>query len=375
MEHAFIVEGVVMTHIDVLNSRRGVLACLVAAAAASVIGPMSARAQDVDAGAMRAWINTVAVSADGQFLAVAGSNKSIVIFEIASGQRVRTLDWPASQNGVGALAFSDDGRVLFAGNQQRRRRSQGKAILAFQVEDGALIYEAAVEPNWVARFASSVEAEVMATIGQGFDRSVRLWRKDSLAVERIWPAHESAVMTLAMSPDGRLIATGGGNTHRGAKDPTIKIWDVATGGQLHKLSADGDAAHTLGFTADGRRLVAVCMAAVSVWDVNSGALAWTTKLPVASFAEVVLSPDTTWFAMSEHKTDDKHEVLAVRAVDSGKILQQWTFPWQSSNVLAVSPDGQLLFAGGFDSEVRALDVKSGALLRTFKQTAVPAKAR
>lgn len=323
--------------------------------------------------AIENWITALGLSPDGMLLAAAGGNRQINIFKVADGRLVRTITYPSTQNAVGALAFSDDNKMLYAGNAPQRRHSKGKSFLAFDIDTGEFTGGPSVEPNWVARMVSNSNAGILASIGLGFDRSIRFWRKDSLQLERLWQAHDSAVMALAMSADGRLIASGGGNSQRGGRDPSIKIWDVASGRELRKLSGHKDSVKSLAFTPDGRRLVSIASDAVKVWSVDSGALVRTIGPTAPNAGEMTLAPNGAWFAIVVHNPDDDHETLSIRSVATGRRLQQWTNHWQAASQLAASPDGRTLFAGGKVGQVIAVDVRSGQQIGIFKLDETTAK--
>ena len=52
---------------------------------------------------------------------------------------------------------------------------------------------------------------------------------------------------MAFSPDGRLLASGGG-------DKTVRLWDPATGEQLRTLTGHTDSVNGVAFSPDGRLL-------------------------------------------------------------------------------------------------------------------------
>ena len=78
-------------------------------------------------------ITAIGLSQDGRYLAAASTSHAIAIWEIATSKLVRELIYPFTQNTVGALAFSDDGKTLLAGNAARRRTSRGHALLGFDI--------------------------------------------------------------------------------------------------------------------------------------------------------------------------------------------------------------------------------------------------
>jgi WD40 repeat protein len=60
--------------------------------------------------------------------------------------------------------------------------------------------------------------------------------------------HKEAVHCIALSPDGKLLASG-------SADKSIRLWEVATGKQLHLLDGHTNDVNDLAFSADGKKLV------------------------------------------------------------------------------------------------------------------------
>jgi Caspase domain/WD domain, G-beta repeat/WD40-like Beta Propeller Repeat len=79
--------------------------------------------------------------------------------------------------------------------------------------------------------------------------------------------HDTSVLGAALSPDGRLAATGGGQRQE------IHIWDLHTANTQRVLAGTGTPGYASGFSPDGRRIA---------WG-NKGTdpLEWQLRLPVA----------------------------------------------------------------------------------------------
>ena len=104
------------------------------------------------------------------------------------------------------------------------------------------------------------DALVAAASGMTADRSERkvaLWGADGGGPVREWEHPGGWAWSLAFSPDGRVLASGGA----GANPPgryygggPVHLWDVATGAKLATLPGGRAAPLALAFSADGRTL-------------------------------------------------------------------------------------------------------------------------
>jgi WD40 repeat protein len=89
-----------------------------------------------------------------------------------------------------------------------------------------------------------------------------------------WQAHEEgAVLALAISPDGRLLASGG-------SDHSIRLWDPATHRELAYWEVDDSSVTALSFSPDGQSLVS---------GGEDGILGDEVNLDAAGIGEAVLA--------------------------------------------------------------------------------------
>ncbi len=84
---------------------------------------------------------------------------------------------------------------------------------------------------------------------------------------RTQPLRDRGLTTLAISPDGRNLASGSGY-----EDATIHVWDAATGRFLAPLEGHTSWVSKLAFSKDGRRLIsAAADQSIRIWDTGT----WT----------------------------------------------------------------------------------------------------
>jgi WD40 repeat protein len=180
------------------------------------------------------------------------------------------------------------------------------------------------------------------------------------AVTRLGAArmmHGSNVSAVALSADGALLATGGGDVnYRGESvDSSIRLWDVATGKQLHQLAGHGGGVSHLVLSADGKMLASAGRdSTIKLWDTGSGKLLHQLKSLQLAGAALAFSSDGQMIA-SGHV--DK--TLRLWDASAGKEVRTLaTLPVVSSSV-AFAPDGQTLASGSSDGTLRLWEVTSG----------------
>jgi hypothetical protein len=110
----------------------------------------------------------------------------------------------------------------------------------------------------------------------------------------------------AFSPDGRILATGGGvlAPARGAGlrglSPNIRLWDLPTGKELRhwKWENEDGPVLSLAFSPDGKTLLAGGRRQARLWEIASGQIRWMTNEQEAPHFTVAFAPNGRTFATS-----------------------------------------------------------------------------
>lgn len=223
-------------------------------------------------------------------------------------------------------------------------------------------------------------------------------------VEYAIDAHPGGVYSVAVSPDGKLAATGGCELFDPkCRSGIIKLWAMDTGEMTKDLQGHKDVVDALAFTPDGQRLVSGGWdGTVRVWDLESGQQEQTINAHQGWVTSVAVSPGGSYFASggedgivkiwsikdgSETASLEGHEpgpVAVAFSPDGGRLLSAgvdkimilWsTDTWQDEYVfgghedwvraVAVSPAGDLILSGSRDLTARLWSVETGEDIETF----------
>ncbi|SIO65871.1 WD domain-containing protein, G-beta repeat-containing protein [Singulisphaera sp. GP187] len=210
-------------------------------------------------------LDTIAFSPDGLTLASAsGDTRAVSLHDVATGREwARLLD---HQGPIWSLDFSPNGRLLAAATGRVPAMTEptdveqvGEIRLWDLSDGGAKPWASLVGHDYgIISIAFSPDGTTLAT--GGFDRAVKLWDVASGQEWATLEGHEGWVATVAFSPDGTVLATG-------SHDQTIKLWNPLTGQKLATLRGHTGNVYSVAFSPDGSQLASGSLdGTVRIWD-------------------------------------------------------------------------------------------------------------
>jgi WD40 repeat protein len=263
-------------------------------------------------------INAVALGARGsQILALAGSSdKTMRLWNATTGQPVAG-PWECSGE-ILAVALSADGQSAVAG-------CQGGDISIWNVETGQMRWtQKNVNNSNVWALALSADGRYLATstylaTGTSVDRAVRLLDP---ATGRLFAdsdplQHDSPVWGIAFTRDGRTLLTGCG--HPLEKHGYAQFWDRRTCEPLGKAFAQTDRVNAVALRGDGKLAL--------IGSADFQATLWEVPQPFPADRRAF----EAWFSIRLGLTLDDRGVFRFQTVDEfwdcWKILETAGYPW------------------------------------------------
>jgi WD40 repeat protein len=205
------------------------------------------------------------------------------------------------------------------------------------------------------------------------DRTVRLWDMETGRLLTTLEGHTVHVVSVAFSPDGKLLASGGNYQGTGQ----WKLWDLTTGRKLAEgSSAERSADRSVtgvAFAPDGRTLaiadyVTSGSGGVRLRDLTTGQERALLKGPCKVLA-IAFSPDGRFLAASCLRGPAQAEVPTVALLDAVTGQEVKTLGGHAHRIvsLAFTHDSKTLASGGWDSIVKLWDVDTAT-----ERTTLPA---
>lgn len=271
----------------------------------------------------------VLFSPDGRWLAVAALNKrtpQIHLFDPTTGNEREAIPIPPPGDGVTALAFSPDSRLLAAGCGV-----EDTAIHLWDLSTGTE-ERLTGHSRWVAALAFSPDGKTLASAGA--DQTVRLWDVAGHTEKRRFQGHTDEVWAIAWSPDGKQLVTGG-------KDGAVKYWGAeAKAANLSVLPSNDICSWGLAFLPESQNLLTLSKSSnrtVVQWDLKQMRVVERFSFLGTNHTAMDLSPDGRWLALGDDAGNmDVWDLPAQQKVTTLPV------PGCKISIVFFSPHGHLL---------------------------------
>lgn len=248
------------------------------------------------------FVSDVVMSSDGQFALSGSWDKTLRLWDLSTSKTTRMFKGHTKD--VLSVAFSADNRQIVSGSRDRSIKLWNTlGVCKYTIQDEG-------HGDWVSCVRFSPNTANPIIVSSSWDRKVKVWNLTNCKLKTNHYGHGGYLNNVAVSPDGSLCASGG-------KDGNAMLWDLNEGKHLYTLDGGG-IINSLCFSPNRYWLCAATGPSIKIWDLEG-------KVVVDELRQEVIG------------TSSKAE------------------PPQCIS-LAWSADGQTLFAGYTDNNIRVWQV-------------------
>ena len=299
-------------------------------------------------------VNAVAVTADGRHVVSGSDDKTLRVWDLATGKTKTTLK--GHTRSVYAVAVTPDGRHVVSG-------SDDKTLRVWDLAMGKTKTKLKGHSNRVN--AVAVTPDGRHVVSGSADKTLRVWDLATGKTKTTLLGHMDSVSAVAVTADGRHVVSGSGSA-----DKTLRVWHLENGQTLRTLEGHSYSVNAVAVTADGRHVVSGSDdETLRVWDLATGETKTTLLGHTRSVSAVAVTADGRHVVSG---SDDK--TLRVWDLAMGETKTGLLGHTDSVNAVAVTPDGRHVVSGSADTTLRVWDLATGETKTTLKGRTRPVYA-
>ena len=202
----------------------------------------------------------VAFDPTGQTLASVSEDRTVKLWDPASGKLLRTLE--GHKDSVRSVAFDPTRQTLASS-------SDDKTVKLWEPASGKLLRTLEGHEHWVWSLAFDPTGRTLAS--GSVDQTVKLWDPASGKLLRTLEGHTATVFIVAFDPTGQTLASG-------SEDHTVKLWEPASGKLLRTLKGHTARVSCVAFDPTGQTLASGSVdQTVKLWEPARGKLLRTLE--------------------------------------------------------------------------------------------------
>ncbi|OAX32151.1 WD40 repeat-like protein, partial [Rhizopogon vinicolor AM-OR11-026] len=292
------------------------------------------------------FVYDIAISPNGRILASASWDNTARLWNLDNGQPIASSLQHA--NWVQCVSFSTDGKLLATGcNDNNAYTWDVPTILREAGLDELLTFEGHTAP--VNKIIHLRGAQRIMTCCE--DGSLRMWNlKSGEQIGKDWRDGESVVNAIALSPDGKQLASG-------SKDGAVRLWNIDTGKVITKWTGHFWEVRSVRWNQDGGRVLSGSWdGRARVWDVESGETILAIEQinvftgHAATVLDIAISPNGRILASASWDNTAR-----LWNLDNGQPIASPLRHAKEAHCVSFLTDGKLLATGCDDNNVYTWD--------------------
>ena len=229
----------------------------------------------------------------------------------------------------------------------------GRTVVASSWKNVQLLHTLVGHTGTVEALAFSPDSQILASGGGDNDTTIRLWQPETGKQVGMAQAHQTAVRAIAITPDGKWLASC-------SDDTTVNIWSLKTNKFRRAFRENMSNVLSLAVTPDSQTLISGGLDGIRLWNMQQ-------QRPIGTLVEydnlihsVAISPQGQLVA-----SGDNNGVIKLWNLNTGRLIRTILGHSGTVSTMTFTPDGEILVTGSHDGTIKLWDVKSGELIRTL----------
>ncbi|OYE04592.1 protein kinase domain-containing protein [Nostoc sp. 'Peltigera membranacea cyanobiont' 232] len=242
------------------------------------------------------YVQSVYLSADNQFVLSGSDDDTLKLWEVATGVCLRTFEGHR-RGSVQLVCLSTDNKFALSGGYDR-------TLKLWEVSTGRCLHT--FEGHTDVVYSVCLSADNQFALSGSRDKTLKLWVLSAGHCLRTFEGHTDGVNSVCLSADNQFALSG-------SSDKTLKLWEVATGNCLRTFEGHTDRVNSVCLTADNKFAISASQdGTLKLWQISTGLCLRTIEEGTDNVYSLALSTDN-YFALTG---------------SGDKTLKLWILDWE-----------------------------------------------